>query len=103
MHITVCIDVLMFRNSLSSGLRRILKGRKQNFTFSSQAIDDNSVYVCGFARTPIGKLGGVLSSQTAPQLGAHVIKSAIQRAGIDKNAIDEAFMGNVVSAGVINF
>jgi acetyl-CoA C-acetyltransferase len=56
--------------------------------------------VCGFARTPIGKLGGSLSSLTAPQLGAHAIREAIIRSGLDGKFIEEAFMGNVVSAGV---
>lgn len=61
---------------------------------------DTDVVVAGFARTPIGKMGGALSSQSAPRLGAHVIKSAIARAGIDANLVEEAFMGNVVSAGI---
>jgi acetyl-CoA C-acetyltransferase len=61
---------------------------------------DRDVVVCGMARTPIGKLGGALASKTAPQLGAVVIAEAINRAGIDKKKIQEAFIGNVVSAGV---
>ena len=68
-------------------------------SFASWTIQDNAVYVCSFARTPIGKLSGSLSSQTAPQLGAHAIKAAIERAGIDKNIVEEVLMGNVVSAG----
>ena len=71
-------------------------------SFASWTIQDNAVYVCGFARTPIGKLSGSLSSQTAPQLGAHAIKAAIERANIDKNVIEEVLMGNVVSAGMNN-
>jgi len=61
---------------------------------------DTDVVVAGFARTPIGKMGGALASLTAPRLGAHVIKAAIGRAGIDPKLIEEAFMGNVVSAGI---
>jgi acetyl-CoA C-acetyltransferase len=72
--------------------------RTQRRLFS--ALKDNDVVVCGFARTPIGKLGGSLSSFTAPQLGVHSIKEAIIRSGIDGKHIQEAFMGNVVSAGV---
>jgi len=66
----------------------------------SSALKDTDVVVCGFARTPIGKLGGSLSSLTAPQLGAHAIKEAVKRSGIDPKHIEEAFMGNVVSAGI---
>jgi acetyl-CoA C-acetyltransferase len=50
----------------------------------------------------IGKLGGALASLTAPRLGAHAIRAAITRAGMDdkKSHIEECFMGNVVSAGI---
>jgi acetyl-CoA C-acetyltransferase len=43
-----------------------------------------------------------LASLTAPRLGAHAIRAAISRAGLDNNkqVIEEAFLGNVVSAGV---
>ena len=61
---------------------------------------DNDVVVVGLARTPVCKLGGALSGMSAPQLGAAAITSAIERAGMDKNVIQEAFMGNVVSANV---
>jgi acetyl-CoA C-acetyltransferase len=64
------------------------------------SIGDNEVFVVGLARTPVAKLGGALSGMTAPQLGAHAISHAIERAGVDKKIIQEAFMGNVVSANV---
>jgi len=59
-----------------------------------------SVYIVGFARTPIGSLSGVLSSVTAPQLGATAMKEALSRAGVKAEDIREVFMGNVVSAGI---
>jgi len=59
-----------------------------------------SVYIVGMARTPIGSLGGVLSSLTAPQLGAIAMKEALNRAGISPGSVQEVFMGNVVSAGI---
>lgn len=61
---------------------------------------DTDVVVAGFARTPLGKLGGALSGVTAPRLGAHAITNAIDRAGVDKATVQEAFMGHVVAAGV---
>ncbi|RYG63552.1 hypothetical protein EON64_15715 [archaeon] len=64
------------------------------------SFSDKDVVVCGFARTPIGKLGGGLASRTASQLGAVVIAESIKRTGIDKKYIEEAFIGNVVSAGI---
>jgi acetyl-CoA C-acetyltransferase len=59
-----------------------------------------SVYIVGFARTPIGSLSGSLSAVSAPQLGATAIKEAIKRAGVKVEDIQEVFMGNVVSAGI---
>src|SRR5438094_7408736 len=51
-------------------------------------------------RTPIGKFQGGLKSMTAPQLGALVVKAAVERAGIPREQIDEVIKGNVVSAGL---
>jgi acetyl-CoA C-acetyltransferase len=58
-----------------------------------------SVIIAG-ARTPIGKLAGVLSEFTAPQLGGFAIAAAIERAGITADQVDAVIMGNVVQAGV---
>lgn len=52
-------------------------------------------------RTPIGRFLGGLSGVSAPNLGAAVIRCAVERAGLpDPAEIDEVLMGNVVSAGV---
>jgi len=52
-------------------------------------------------RTPSGSFQGSLSSFTATELGALVVKEAVQRAGIpDPADIQEVIMGNVVSAGL---
>ncbi|MBA2680562.1 MAG: acetyl-CoA C-acyltransferase, partial [Ktedonobacteraceae bacterium] len=61
---------------------------------------EHTPVVVGAVRTPTGKFLGGLSSFTAPQLGAMVIKEAVRRAGIDPETIDEVIMGNVVSANV---
>ncbi|MEE8120339.1 MAG: hypothetical protein V3T55_02345, partial [Anaerolineales bacterium] len=53
------------------------------------------------ARTPSGRFQGALSSLSATQLGAAVIKAAAERAGLNNlEDIDETLMGNVVSAGL---
>ena len=57
-------------------------------------------YVLGAKRTPIGSFQGALSACSAPELGAHAIRAAVQHAGVDANTIDEVLMGCVVSAGV---
>ncbi len=57
-------------------------------------------YILGARRTPIGGFQGVLSQCTAPELGAHAIRAAIDHAAINAETIDEVFVGCVVSAGV---
>lgn len=50
-------------------------------------------------RTPIGALGGALSSVPAPRMGATAISAAVRRAGIAPGDVDEVFMGQVLTAG----
>jgi acetyl-CoA C-acetyltransferase len=59
----------------------------------------NDAVIVGGVRTAIGKFGGMLSSVSASQLGAVVIREALKRAGIDSTQVDEVFMGNVLQAG----
>jgi len=47
------------------------------------------VYIMSVSRTPIGNLGGVLASMTAEKLGAIAIKSAIERASIQADQVEE--------------
>jgi acetyl-CoA C-acetyltransferase len=58
------------------------------------------LYIVGAARTPIGAFQGGLSSLPAPRLGALAIKTALERANVAVDAVDEVFMGNVLSAGI---
>jgi acetyl-CoA C-acetyltransferase len=51
-------------------------------------------------RTPMGGFQGDLSSLSAPQLGAAAIREAVVRAGVAPDQVGEAFMGNVLPAGV---
>lgn len=65
--------------------------------FSSRALND--VVIVGVARTPIGSFRSSLASLRAPELGAIAIKGAVERSGIDPAAVQEVYMGNVISAG----
>lgn len=58
------------------------------------------VYIISAVRTPMGSFGGSLSTIPAPQLGATAIKGAIDKAGIDKDLIQEVYMGNVLQANL---
>ncbi|MBS1521566.1 MAG: acetyl-CoA C-acyltransferase [Bacteroidetes bacterium] len=58
------------------------------------------VYIVSATRTAIGSFGGGLSALSAPQLGATVIKSAVEKARLRPDQIQEVYMGNVLSANV---
>ena len=58
------------------------------------------VVIVGAARTAIGAFQGTLSPITAPNLGATVIKAALERAGVAPDKVDEVVMGCVLQAGV---
>lgn len=52
------------------------------------------------ARTAIGSFNGALATTSAIDLGATVIKAALQRAQLDPQRVDEVIMGNVLQAGL---
>jgi len=58
------------------------------------------VVIVAATRTPIGSFGGSLAGLSAPQLGAIVIKSAVEKAGLKPEQIQEVYMGNVLSANL---
>jgi len=60
----------------------------------------DDVFIISASRTPIGSFGGVLASVHACKLGAASIKSAVAKAGIEVSAVNEVFMGNVISANL---
>lgn len=51
-------------------------------------------------RTPIGKYGKALAGFKATELGAMVVKEAVNRAGVQPTDIQECIMGNVIGAGL---
>ncbi|MBB2921789.1 acetyl-CoA C-acetyltransferase [Cellulomonas cellasea] len=57
------------------------------------------VVLVAFARTPMGRLGGGLSSLGAAELGAVAIRGALDRAGVAPGDVDQVLMGQVVQAG----
>lgn len=52
------------------------------------------------ARTAIGSFNGALATTRAIDLGATVIKAALERAQLDPQRVDEVIMGNVLQAGL---
>jgi len=58
------------------------------------------VVIVSAARTPMGGFQGDFNSLMAPQLGAVVIRAAVERAGIKPEQVEEVVFGNVLQAGV---
>jgi len=51
-------------------------------------------------RTAVGTMAGTFASTTATELGAHAVREAIRRAGIEPGEVDEVILGNVLQAGL---
>ena len=58
------------------------------------------IVIVAAKRTPMGAFQGALANLTAPELGACAIAAAMAEAGLKGEQIDEAYLGNVLSAGV---
>ena len=58
------------------------------------------IVIASACRTAIGKFGGTLANVPAAELGAIVIKEAINRAGITPEQVDHVYMGCVIQAGL---
>jgi acetyl-CoA C-acetyltransferase len=62
--------------------------------------DNDPIVIASAARTPMGAFQGELASLSAPALGATALRAVIARAGIHGHTVDEAFIGNVLPAGL---
>lgn len=59
-----------------------------------------NVIIASACRTPVGKMGGMLSTVPAVELGALAIREAVARAGIAPEQVDHVYMGNALQCGV---
>ena len=57
------------------------------------------IVIIGAARTPIGSFQGELKEAAAPELGATAIRAALERSGVEAEAIEEVVFGCVLPAG----
>ena len=57
------------------------------------------IVLAGACRTAIGVMGGTLSTTPVTDLGAIVIKEALNRAGVPADQVDQVYMGCVIQAG----
>ena len=58
------------------------------------------IVIVGAARTAIGKFGGTLAKVPASDLGAHIIRKVLERAGVKPDQVSEVILGQVLTAGV---
>jgi acetyl-CoA C-acetyltransferase len=59
-----------------------------------------AAYLVAGKRTPIGAFNGALASVPAPKLAAVALKAALQEAGLQPEAVEELYVGNVLSANM---
>src|SRR5262249_46608843 len=64
-----------------------------------EATMQRDIVISAPVRSPIGSFGGSLKNTPASALGAHVVATAVRRAGLDPDAVDGVILGNVVQAG----
>ena len=62
--------------------------------------ESDPIVVLSYARTPMGAMQGALAEVSATDLGATVVRAAVERAGIAGEAIDRVYMGCVLPAGL---
>lgn len=63
-------------------------------------MNSDDVVIVSATRTAIGTFGGMLAPVSAIELGTAVVRSAIEKAGIRPEIVDQVIMGNVLSAGL---
>ncbi len=59
----------------------------------------SSIVIVSAARTAVGSFNGSFANTPAHELGATVIKAALERAGIAQSEVDEVILGQVLAAG----
>jgi acetyl-CoA C-acetyltransferase len=63
-------------------------------------MSQTEVVIVSAVRTALGNFNGSLKNVSAPELGATVIKGALEGAGVNPDQVDEVIMGNVLQAGL---
>merc|ERR1711997_913789 len=78
----------------------LTKAFQRSFSTSISQKQLKDVVIAGAARTPMGSFRGSLSSLPAPRLGALAIEEALKRGGVEKENVQEVYMGNVLPAAM---
>ncbi|KRA04361.1 acetyl-CoA acetyltransferase [Rhizobium sp. Root564] len=59
----------------------------------------SSIVIASAARTPVGSFNGSFANTPAHELGASVLTAVLERAGVAAADVDEAILGQVLTAG----
>lgn len=70
------------------------------FANDSIHMEKKEVFILSAVRTPIGSFGGALRDLPATQLGALVIRAALEKSGIDPAQVQDVLMGSVLQANL---
>jgi acetyl-CoA C-acetyltransferase len=62
-------------------------------------MSDKDIVIVSAARTPVGSFNGVFGTMPAHELGAIAIKSALERAKLKPDEVDEVILGQILGAG----
>ncbi|KAK5019058.1 acetyl-CoA acetyltransferase [Cryomyces antarcticus] len=85
--------------SIPRSRQRLVAFQRHFSTTPTPSKEIQDVYILGAARTPVGVFNGAFITVSAPQLGAHAIKAAIQKSGVPMEKITDVYMGQVLQAG----
>ncbi|PTL74718.1 acetyl-CoA C-acyltransferase [Rathayibacter caricis DSM 15933] len=55
--------------------------------------------ILGGARTPFARFGGAFATLSATELGAHAVRAALERSGVEAPDVDAVILGQVIQAG----
>ncbi len=69
-------------------------------TASAPVSSPTDIVIAGAARTPMGAFQGDLAAVSAPELGGHAIRAALDDAGAEASVVQELIMGCVLPAGL---
>jgi acetyl-CoA C-acetyltransferase len=62
--------------------------------------ESDPIVILSYARTPMGGMQGALADASATELGATVVRAAVERAGVSGDQVDRIYMGCVLPAGL---
>lgn len=85
---------------LNRAVVRATKASAARRGYATKPVTKRDAVIVSGVRTATGSFGGSLAGASATQLGAHVVKHAVERAGLKPEQVNAVIMGNVISANL---